>query len=204
MFGALFVLEEKIKTWAMARYHVRKFKVAGRRISIGPHFVAHNPDRISVGDDVAIARGVTLRALTVYPWSNSPQNFDPEIVIGRGCYINRDCEIVATRRVMIGDDVMLAQGCLVSDNTHGYEDVSMPIKAQPLVATGEIRIGNGSWLGANCVVLGNVRIGRNCVVAAHSVVKEDLPDFSVAAGAPARIVKRWDASARAWRRGTVT
>jgi acetyltransferase-like isoleucine patch superfamily enzyme len=200
LFGAMCVWEEKVKAWAMARHHVRRFKSAGLRISIGPHFVAHNHDRISVGDDVAIARGVTLRALTVYPWSDPPQRFDPEIVIGRGCFINRDCEIAAVRRVVLGENVMLAQGCYISDNNHGYEDTSRPVKAQPLVTPGEVHIGDGSWVGANCVVVGNIRIGKNCVVGAHSVVNGNLPDFCVAVGTPARIVKRWDAASRSWHR----
>lgn len=200
LLGAFFSLEEKVAAWSMARYHTGKFRSAGRRISIGPHFAVHNPDRISVGDDVSIARGVTLRALTLYPWTTPPQNFDPEIVIGPGSFINRDCEIVATRRVAIGSNVMLAHGCYIADNNHGYEDTTRPVKSQPLVTPGEVHIGDGAWLGANCVVVGNVRIGKNCVIGAHSVVNEDLPDYCVAAGAPARIVKRWDPSSHTWRR----
>jgi acetyltransferase-like isoleucine patch superfamily enzyme len=200
LFGAMCDWEEKVKIWGTARYHVSRFKSAGLHISIGPHFVAHNPDRISVGDDVAIARGVTLRALTVYPWSDPPQKFAPEIVVGRGCFINRDCEISAICRVVLGENVMLAQCCYIADNNHGYQDTSRPVKTQPLSAPGEVHIGDGSWLGANCVVVGDIRIGKNCVVGAHSVVNDNMPDFCVAVGSPARIVKRWDANSRTWRR----
>lgn len=59
-------------------------------------------------------------------------------------------------------------------------------------------IGDGSWLGKNVVVIGNVSIGKNCVIAANSVVTKDVPDYSIAAGIPARVIKRYDFDRKEW------
>lgn len=99
-------------------------------------------------------------------------------------------------------DVMLAQHVVVSALNHGYRDVRQPIRTQP-VNTEPIVIGAGSWIGAHAVILPGVRIGRNAVVAAGAVVTDDVPDFSVAVGNPARVVRRYnEASGRfeRWRR----
>jgi acetyltransferase-like isoleucine patch superfamily enzyme len=59
-------------------------------------------------------------------------------------------------------------------------------------------IGEGSWIGHNACVIG-VRVGKHCVIGASAVVLRDLPDYSVAVGAPARVVRRYDVEAKAWR-----
>ncbi len=203
IFGILgngFVCLEKFKTLCIRSYYLRRFAGAGRGVSIGHHFMTYNPDRITVEDDVVIAHHVTLRALTEYAWTSPTQHFDPRIVLKRGCFINCFSEVAATKRVVIGENVMLAQGCYIADNNHGYEDVSRSCKEQPAEVCGEVHIGDGSWLGAYTVVVGNITIGKHCVIGANSVVTRNLPDYSVAAGAPARILKRYDVAARRWRR----
>lgn len=188
----------KFRRLCLQHYWVGRFGRAGRGIVIGDGFQAYAPERIQVGNGVAIANRVTLRAMTAYPWSNPPQSFSPEIVLEDNCFINNGSQISCVRRVAIGADVMIAENCFIADNNHGYADPDLPVRAQPLVADGEVQIGAGSWIGAHCSIVGNVRIGRHCVVGANSVVTKDLPDFSVAAGAPARILKRYDREKGAW------
>jgi acetyltransferase-like isoleucine patch superfamily enzyme len=60
-----------------------------------------------------------------------------------------------------------------------------------------VRIGSGAWLGENVCVIG-ANVGRNSVVGANSVVMSDIPDFCVAVGAPARVIRRFDASLGKW------
>jgi acetyltransferase-like isoleucine patch superfamily enzyme len=91
---------------------------------------------------------------------------------------------------VIGDDVWTGYDVRIADMNHGYEDVTQPISGQ-WMAEAPIRIGDGSWLGHHVVVIPGVTIGRHVTVGAGSVVTDDLPDFSVAVGVPARVVKRW-------------
>lgn len=99
--------------------------------------------------------------------------------------------------VTVGNQVILAQNVVLSGLNHGYEDVTRPIRQQP-VTTREIVIEDECWLGANVVVTAGVRIGRHAVVAAGSVVTKDVPPCCVVAGNPARILKRYEAGRGEW------
>ncbi|VXB02754.1 Acetyltransferase [Flavobacterium sp. 9R] len=99
--------------------------------------------------------------------------------------------------VTVGNDVRLAQNITLSGLNHNYEDVNRPIHIQG-VSTAPITIGDGTWIGANVVVLAGVTIGKNCVVAAGSVVTKDIPNYAVAVGNPARILKQYNPEKEIW------
>ena len=200
LFGALFEGLDRFRALCVRHYLVSRLGSAGAGVVIGDHVRLYAPEHIRAGDGVVIANHVILRAMTCYPWTNPPQTFKPEIVLERGCFINNYSQISCARRVVIGADVMIAERCFIADNNHTYDDPAMSIKAQPLTVAGEVHIGEGSWIGTNAVVAGNVRIGRHCVVGANSVVLDDLPDFSIAVGAPARAVKQYDAASKVWKK----
>jgi acetyltransferase-like isoleucine patch superfamily enzyme len=85
----------------------------------------------------------------------------------------------------------------ITDQNHGYEDITIPIskQSQPERA---VSIGDGSWLGHGSVVLPGVTIGQHVVIGANSVVTKDIPDFSVAVGVPAKVIRRFDESRQEW------
>lgn len=109
--------------------------------------------------------------------------------IGDRCNIGRGSAIVARRCVDIGDDVTCGPNVYITDHNHRFDDPDVPI-ARQWVTEAEVRIGDGCWLGAGVVVLPGTTLGRNVVVAAGSVVRGEVPDGCVAAGVPARIVRR--------------
>jgi acetyltransferase-like isoleucine patch superfamily enzyme len=123
---------------------------------------------------------------------------DPVVRIGDRCLIGRGSGVVGHLSIDIGDDVWTGHHIYITDQNHGYEDVTIPIsrQVQPEQA---VSIGDGSWLGHGTVVLPGARIGRHVVVAAGSVVTGELPDYCLAAGAPARPIRRYDRS-RGWER----
>jgi len=98
--------------------------------------------------------------------------------------------VAAQRLVEIGDHCMLTNGCFVSDASHRHDDPEKPITWQGFESVGPTRIGDNCWLGANVVVTSGVSIGRRCVIGANSVVTRDVEPFSVAAGAPARVIRK--------------
>lgn len=116
---------------------------------------------------------------------------DPVVSIGDRCLIGRGSGIVGHLSVTIGNDVWTGHHVYVTDQNHGYEDVTRPIslQSQPERA---VTIGDGSWLGHGTVVLPGVTIGRHVAVGANSVVTHDLPDFCVAVGSPARVIRRFE------------
>jgi acetyltransferase-like isoleucine patch superfamily enzyme len=110
------------------------------------------------------------------------------VTIGDRCLIGKGSGIVGHERVEIGDDVFTGHQVYITDANHGYEDRDVPIGRQ-FAPSRPVRIGSGSWLGHGSIVLPGATIGRHVVVGAGSVVTGDLPDFSVAVGNPARVVR---------------
>lgn len=101
--------------------------------------------------------------------------------------------------VKIGNNVMLAQHVVVSGLNHGYEQIDLAPKEQA-VRCKLITISDDVWIGANSVVAAGVTIGRHSVIGAGSVVTKDIPDFSVAVGNPAKVIKRYNHAAACWER----
>ena len=198
--GALFRVWHKFETLCLSKYWARKFNHAGANISIGSDFNCYKPECVHIDDGVVIANGVTIRAVTTYPWGNQQQSFSPSISLMKGCFINNRTHITATTGVTIGDEVMIAENCFISDHTHSHEDPHSSVMRQPLASNGPLTIGSGSWIGENCTIVGALSIGKHTVVGSNSVVTSDLPDHCVAVGAPARIIRLWDADSNSWRK----
>ena len=106
--------------------------------------------------------------------------------IGAGCFLNVNVMLAAQHEVEIGDHTMLANGCFVSDASHRFDDLAVPVPWQGFTSKGPTRVGSNCWLGAHVVVTSGVTIGDRCVVGANSVVTRDLPPGTIAAGVPAR------------------
>ncbi len=103
--------------------------------------------------------------------------------------------------VTIGNDVRLAQNIVLSGLNHNYEDVSQPIHTQG-VSTATIVVEEETWIGANCVVVAGVTIGKHSIIAGGSVVTKDIPPYSVAVGNPARVVKSYNHHNGEWEKVT--
>ena len=99
--------------------------------------------------------------------------------------------------VTIGNNIRLAQNITLSGLNHNYQDVSIPIHVQG-VSTSPILIEDDTWIGANVVVLAGVKVGKHSIVAAGSVVTKNIPEYSVAAGNPARIIKQYNFETNTW------
>ena len=120
-----------------------------------------------------------------------------DVRIGEGSLVGVGSTVIGP--VEIGRDVLLAQYVVLSGLNHAYEDVTLPVSAQG-VTTAPITVDDGAWVGAHAVVTAGVRIGRNAVVAAGSVVTRDVPDYSVVAGSPARLIRRFEPATGAYER----
>jgi acetyltransferase-like isoleucine patch superfamily enzyme len=136
---------------------------------------------ISIGDRVVILRDAWL-SVERPAWEREP----PVLRIGNGVAMRPNCSISASESIVIEDDVVFATGCTVIDSDHTHEPHDNVLH-NPIQTAG-IRIGRGTWLGDRVTVLRGADIGRHCTIGAHSVVRGTIPDHSVAAGAPARVI----------------
>jgi serine acetyltransferase len=153
---------------------------------------------ITVGQDTLIGALVTMSAGLVPGQDLGP---DPVLRIGDRCVIGRGSHIVAHADIRIGDDVWTGPYVYITDQNHGYADPDTPIGRQ-LPVNKPVEVGAGSWIGAGAIVLPGARIGRNVVVAAGSVVRGEVPDHSVVAGVPARVVR--SRTQEGWSRAVAT
>ncbi len=120
-------------------------------------------------------------------WLTAPDR--ARIEIGAGTFLNIGCMVAAVELVTIGDHCMFANGCFVTDGAHRFDDPDKPVTWQGFTSKGPTRIGDNVWCGANVVVTSGVTVGERCVIGANSVVTQDLPPRSIAAGAPARVLR---------------
>jgi acetyltransferase-like isoleucine patch superfamily enzyme len=114
---------------------------------------------------------------------------EAKVRIGEGTFLNVAVMVAAMQFVEIGSHCMLANGCFVTDANHRFDDPDTPITWQGFDSKGPTRIGDNVWLGAHVVVTSGVTIGERCVIGANSVVTEDIPPFSIAAGVPAKVLR---------------
>jgi len=128
--------------------------------------------------------------LEPHVWLTAPG--EARIRIGAGTFLNIGVMVAAHELVEIGDHCMFANGCFVTDATHRFDDPDRPVTWQGFTTKGPTRIGDNVWCGANVVVTSGVTIGERCVIGANSVVTRDVPPYSIAAGAPATVVKQVD------------
>jgi acetyltransferase-like isoleucine patch superfamily enzyme len=169
--------------WNRARIHAHfaRHRAFCRWPVHGNVLEAFEEGRLTVGEHTLFEPNV---------WITAPG--DARVRIGEGCFLNIGVMVAAHDLVEIGDHCMFANGCFVTDANHRFDDQDQPITWQGFTTKGPTRIGDNVWCGANVVVTSGVTIGRRSVIGANSVVTTDIPEFSIAAGAPAKVLRTID------------
>ena len=172
------MLKAVVKSF-IGKVHAKRFQVqAGKNVYIGKHCALKGKSNIVLDD------GVTVRPYAQI-WSGGGT-----VRIGRGSEIGERCRISIANSLEIGEKVLLSPNVYITDCDHEYRNIDVPVIEQGIVQKGQaVSIGDGSYIGINTVIVGNVKIGKHCVIGANSVVTKDVPDYSVAVGIPARVIK---------------
>lgn len=184
------ILQRPYRLFCVLYYKVR-FSTFGLHSGMRSPLRIDGAKNIKIGDHVTIQYKSWLGALPLTGSDNAT------LIIEDGTVIGNFNHIFATKRIVIHRKVLTADKVFISDNLHSYEFVDVPIIDQPIVQNGEVEIGEGTWLGENVCVLG-ASIGRHCVIGANSVVTKDIPDYSIAVGVPAKIIKRYNSNINKW------
>lgn len=180
----------------------RMLNHAGRGIIFGRDLVFRHPHRIAIGDGAILDDHCVLDAKGD---SEVGISLGPGVLIGRGtslsckggtievgenANISGNCMLISESRLVLGKNVLIAGMCyLIAGGNHSFERTDIPVVEQPMVHKGGIVIGDNCWLGANVTVLDGVTIGRDSIVGAGSVVTNSIPEFAIAVGVPARVIK---------------
>lgn len=165
------------------------FESVGTKTTIRKVTQLDNPKSIRIGNGSYVAQ---------FSWMCGAKKSDgPTVTIGNKVQIGHYAHIIGLHKVCIEDSVLIADKVYISDTTHNYEKLDEPVIEQGERNVGEVIIGEGSWLGENVSILG-AKIGKHCVIGANSYVNSDIPDFTVAVGTPAKVIKKYNFETKRW------
>lgn len=171
-------------------YYKRRFKYFGENSKILKMQAFLNLRYVSIGSNTVIEKGALLRC---YP---SSDNKIGEIIIGNNVNIGLNVNISSCNKIEIKDGVLTGRNVLINDNSHGYTKSKQDIEGnpinRPIVSKGCILIDKNVWIGENSVILAGVKIGRNSIIGANSVVTKSIPPYSIAGGIPAKIITQYE------------
>ena len=168
---------------------------------LGRHSKMIEPMRVRNVHNIHVGERVIINKLAFLLTSQEQEEVIPHLSIGDGCIIGHMNHITCIDKVHIGKNVLTADKVYISDHSHGFLDTRLPILAQSKVSRGQVYIGDGTWIGENAVILSS-KVGRNCVIGSSAVVITDVPDYSVAVGIPARVVRRFNPITSHWEKVT--
>lgn len=167
----------------------RKFKHFGKSIIKSPFRKLIGSEYIVIGDNVTIGAAVVLTA-----WNKHiNQTFEPQISIGNGTSIGDECHITAINNIIIGNNVLMGKKITITDNSHGnntMEQLYLPPSKRSLYSKGPVIIKDGVWIGDKVTILAGITIEENSIVGANSVVNKDILANCIAAGVPAKVIKK--------------
>lgn len=171
-------VKDKIKGM-LGWLQVKRFGVtAGQGVYIGKNCSLKGKEHITLEDAVTVRPYAQI-------WSGGA------VRIGRGSEIGERCRISIANSLNIGEKVLLLPNVYITDCDHEYRDLKVPVIDQGIVQKGQtVTIGDGSYIGINAVIVGNVKIGKHCVIGGNSVVTKDVPDYCVAVGSSAKVIKK--------------
>lgn len=170
---------KKIMKMLVGKLRSKKFGIiTGHNVYIGKYCNMKGKKQIILDNDVAIRPYVQI-------WSTGGN-----VRIGEGTEIGERCRISIINSLEVGKNVLFSPNVYITDCDHEYRNPEVPIIAQGIVQKGQkVIIGDDSYIGINVVIVGNVKIGKHCVIGANSVVTKDIPEYCVAVGSPAKVVK---------------
>ena len=175
--------------WRKCRYREYHFSDTIKK----PLFIT--PKYITLKENVLIWYNARIEGVSKY----NNHFYEPEIVFHKGVKVNQNIHLTCANSIIIGENTSISANVSITDIHHSYTDVSEPIEKQDIEVK-YVEIGPDCKIYNNAVILPGVKIGKHVTIGANSVVTSNIPDYCVAVGAPAYIVKRYDHKNKIWRR----
>ena len=182
----LYAYEEKCKI-------EKSFGSFGKASRIFPPYNLTGQRNVVIGENTTI-----LEHSRVNVWEDEHGNC-PKVTIGNNCYIGYYFSLLAAADIVIEDHVLFASNVLINSHSHGMDPESEKYYSEQPLTGDSIRIGEGCWIGEKVSILPGVTIGKKCIIGANSVVTKSIPDYSIAVGAPAHVVKQYDFERHMWK-----
>jgi acetyltransferase-like isoleucine patch superfamily enzyme len=160
-------------------YHSSRVRL-GRNCIVDACLIDANTSQkpgIVIGDSCLFHRNTVLRAV------------NGSIHIGNNVSVQHFSAIYGLGNTFIGDNVLVASHCAIAAAQHNFDRKDIPIAEQG-TRDMDTHIGSDVWIGAHVIIFSGVTIGEGSIIGAGSVVNRDIPAYSVAVGAPARVIRK--------------
>lgn len=162
---------------------------------VGKKTIVSKPLQLDNTKGISLENGVFVAD---YAWLMGTNGRNEKgLIIEDNTVIGHFSHIIANKEVTIQRNVLIADKVFISDCTHDYINVKIPIINQGISFIKPVIIGEDSWIGENVSICG-ASIGKHCVIGANSVVTKDIPDYCVAVGSPAKIIKKYNFNTKSW------
>ena len=185
----MFRVPKRIVVFVVNKYRFGKISFTTR---------INSPLRIDGAENIYIDGNVFIN-YKAWLASKPLTGLSSKLIIKEGSVIGDFSHIYATHNITIEENVLIANFVYISDNIHSFVDINIPIIKQNIQQKNTVNIGAGSWIGEHVCIIG-ASVGKHCVIGANSVITKDIPDYCVAVGSPAKIIKRYDFDSKLWRK----
>lgn len=192
----IFLLPVKVIRYFRKTKFIRDFKYCARSSGFEGNCTFIGKENIFIGENTYIGPGCEIYAYN----SHFQKQLCSELVIGNNVRFTSRCRITCAGKIILGNDVLVAPDVFITDHNHGTRpDSPGGYSKQPLTIK-EVCVEDGVWLGQRVCVLPGVKIGKHSIIGANSVVTHDVPEYCMAVGAPAKVIKRWNMEKQEWER----
>lgn len=153
------------------------------------------PKYVELGDNVYVGHNARIEGVSRY----NGKIYHPVITFCDGVSVQQNLHLTCANRIIIGKNTAIAANVTITDIHHPYIDINTPIEKQDIEVS-EVEIGEDCKIYNGAVILSGVHIGKHVTIGANSVVTKDIPDYCVAAGIPAKIIKQYNIQTQKWER----
>ncbi len=167
-----------------------------RQVRVRAPFNITCPNLVDISDGTEFQSNARIN---IYNYLVSSEE-EPHLTIGKRCYLGQRESFLVGADITLGNEVIVADDVTFVSYNHGTNpELSVPYMNQNLENVKPITVGDNCWIGEKTTILPGVNIGKGCVIGAMSVVTKDIPDYSMAVGVPAKIIKRYDFVSHEWK-----
>lgn len=179
------------KFYITSNLYKKQFKYCGKDVKVYLPYLALSKKSISIDYKTEILAGARLQTY-------ASGGKVPNITIGKRCYFAYNLSILACDDIIIDDDVLIASNVLITSETHGMDPTSeIPYMDQQL-SVKSVHIKQGCWIGEKVCIMPGVTIGEKSIIGAGSIVTKSIPDYCIAVGNPAKVIKKYNFENETW------
>jgi acetyltransferase-like isoleucine patch superfamily enzyme len=182
-----------IKNLYMWIYHpfLKFYFFKANNLFIGNRPRIRNVRFLVIGNNVRFGSFLKINTYFIDPKNK------PSVKINDNCYIGDNFTILCANNILIEKNVLIASNVLITDENHGIDPTQNYYMYQRLI-TNKVIIGEGTWVGANVIILPGVSVGKKCVIGAGTVVSKSIPDYSMVVGVPGKVIKKFNFLSKKW------